>query len=229
MVGRSKAVYGQMMERIVYDHMGRCWDDNFVMNIHLRSYAFAHLYVNQKVVLDAACGTCFGSMIFSTGAKKIIAVDKSKEAIAYGKKLKFFCPITYLVKDLDKDILPEADVCVSIETIEHLNGDGFFLKNLKVEFLIFAMPIGMYNPGGFHKMLFEKPEEATKYLVDNGWKPGLTIVEDMNLWNHNPVTNIATGIRSLNLLGVAERKEKRCYERARNLPKRSTTGCWMPG
>lgn len=213
------------MERIVYDRMGKHWDDHFTMTVHVRAYAFAHMYIYQKVVLDAACGTCFGSMIFSTGAKQIIAIDKSKEAIAYGKKLKFFCPISFLVKDLEKDKLPKADVCVSIETIEHLK-DGFFLKNLDVKVLVFAVPIGMLSLGGHHKILFSKPEEVTKHLEKYGWKTKMQVAEDLNLWNVDPDTGVATGIRSWSLMGVAGRNGD---EEARNLPKRDATGCWVPG
>ena len=143
--------------------------NHLIMNLHLQSYAYAHQFIFNKVVLDAACGTCFGSMIYSTGAKSIVSVDKDQEAIDHGKKLKFFCPIEFAVKDLDKDLLPQADICISIETIEHLNGGGFFLKNLRTKLLIFSVPIDM--GGGYHKVEFKTPEDAAKHLQNNGWKP----------------------------------------------------------
>jgi len=156
------------MERITYDQMKSSGMDHLTMNLHLQAYTFAHQFLLGKTVIDAACGTCFGSMIYSTAAKSIIAVDKSEEAIDHGKRLPSFCPIIYMVMDLNNDLLPEADLCISIETIEHLNGDGFFLKNLDVKQLVFTLPIG--EAGGYHKIEFQTSDDAISHLIDNGWK-----------------------------------------------------------
>jgi hypothetical protein len=137
------------------------------MSLHLQAYAFVHPFIFQKTILDAACGTCFGSMIYSTGAAKIFAIDKDAGAIKHGKKLKFFCPVDFMVRDLDKDMLPEADVCVSVETIEHLNGNGFFLNNLRTKYLIFTIPINMGGP--YHKLVFKDSDEAIDHLRQYGW------------------------------------------------------------
>jgi hypothetical protein len=151
-------------------------------------------------------------MIFSTAAKSLICVDKSKSAIEYGKKLPIFCPVVYLVRDLDKDILPEADACVSIETIEHLDGKGFFLKHLKVKDLIFSIPIDM--PGGHHKLVFKTPEDGVKHLNDNGWQVDFATVHEclatVEFMKAVPSVNVKTGkglLRSTNLMGVAKRYE----------------------
>ena len=158
------------MERIIYDKMKACGLDHVIMNLHLQAYSFAHQFVHGKTVLDAACGTGFGSMIYSTGAKSIIAVDKDEKAISRGRELPSFCPITFEVKDLDKDILPEADVCVSVETIEHLNGGGFFLKNLRVKQLVFTIPLGpLDQENSFHKLEFMTPDAAIAFFTDCGW------------------------------------------------------------
>ena len=144
--------------------------DHVTMNLHLQAYTFAHQFVHDKTVIDAACGTCFGTMIYSTGARNIIAVDKDEKAISHGKELPSFCPIVFEVKDLDKDLLPEADVCVSVETIEHLNGEGFFLKNLKTKQLVFTVPIGPLDKrNSFHKMEFLSVDDVIAYVTDCGW------------------------------------------------------------
>ena len=155
------------MERIIFDKMKKNSSYHFVLNWHLQNYVFAHQHIYNKKIIDAACGTCFGSMIYSTAAKSIIAVDKDKKAIEYGvNKLPFFCPMRFIVADLETTVLPKADVCVTIETIEHLK-DTFFLEKLKVEKLIYTVPINM--GGNFHKQLFKTPNEAIDYIKSGGW------------------------------------------------------------
>lgn len=181
------------MERVVFDLKNATDLDHYAMNLHLHCYAFAHQFIFRKSVLDAACGTCFGSMIYSTAAKSIVCIDRDREAILHGGKLPFFCPTEWMVKDLDKDLLPAADVCISIETIEHLNGNGFFLKNLKVKELVFTVPINM--PGEYHRLVFHTTGEAVAYLAEHGWKVNIMLtVKDLKG-------------EEMELMGVAERIE----------------------
>ena len=190
-------------ERVVYDDMRQSLEHHLTMHTHLQLYSFAHMHVYNKKIIDAACGTCFGSMIYSTAASSIICVDNSKKAIDHGKKLPMFCPTIYLVRDLNKQVLPEADACVSVETIEHLNSDGFFLKNLNVKELIFAVPIKM--PGGFHKISFNSPEEWLEYISSNGWAIEYAYVSEESI----PVgtTDVTEILQGKNLMGVAKRYE----------------------
>ena len=190
------------MERIIYDQVGEDPFKHYIMNLHLQAYTWVHQYCFGKKILDAACGTCFGTMIYSLGAKEIIAVDKDKKAIESGKKLKQFCPVKYLVKDLDKDILPEADICVSVETIEHLNGDGFFLKNLKVNTLVFTIPLAM--PGEFHNLVFNTEQEAVHYLKKNGWHPKRSVIQTTSVLVEDNVKGLYN-VQTYAFMGVAER------------------------
>ena len=158
------------LERIYFGDMRGDPGLHYTLNLHLQAYVFAHRFIHKKSVLDAACGTCFGTMIFSTACKKIIGVDKDKEAIQYGKdRLTFCCPSKFLVKDLNEDELPKTDVCVSIETIEHLRPDNKFLKKLKADELIFTVPLNM--PGVFHLVSYESPQQFDTYLKKCGWEP----------------------------------------------------------
>jgi predicted RNA methylase len=157
------------MERIVFDKMRKNKLYHFVLNVHLQLYIFAHRVIYNKKIIDAACGTGFGTMIFSTAAKRILAVDKSQKAIDYAqKKLPFFCPVKFKKVNLETDILPEADVCVSLETIEHLK-DTFFLENLNVDKLVYSLPIDM-SMGVYHKHRFKTAEDAIAYVKSGGWR-----------------------------------------------------------
>ena len=158
------------MERIVFDKMKKNERYGATLNSHIQLYAIAHSFLFNKSVIDAACGTCFGSHIFSTAAKKILAVDKSQEAIDYGKKLPFYCPMTFKQVDLNKEILPKADVCVSIETIEHLNPDNFFLKHLNTKLLVYSLPMRMpIDRYGYHKIVLKDKQDAVNYIRAGGW------------------------------------------------------------
>jgi hypothetical protein len=160
-------------------------------------------------------------MLYSTAAKSIICIDKSEEAIEYGKKLPMFCPADYLVRDLNKDTLPKADTCISVETLEHLNGDGFFLKNLNVNRLVFTIPINM--PSRDHKLVFKTPEEGVKHITDNGWRITYGIAKETN-YDIEILKKGKTRIRGIEIMGVAERYENK---RKDKLSKGDITRRWL--
>lgn len=154
-------------ERVVFDKMKDHVGDYDNLLRHLERYFYAMRYVLGKTVIDAACGTCYGSFLLSLGAKHVFMTDLDMSSIAYGQKLPFGCKTDHKALDLNKDSLPKADVCVSFETIEHLHHDGFFLKNLDVDELIFSFPLKA--PSQFHKIVFEYPENGVQYLESCGW------------------------------------------------------------
>lgn len=49
---------------------------------HMGRYLFASSYVSGKVVLDAACGSRYGSEMLSQKAEKVVGVDISSEVWA---------------------------------------------------------------------------------------------------------------------------------------------------
>jgi len=164
------------MERIVFDEVHKDEMNHFVFYLHLQAYVFAFRYIRNLRIIDAACGAGFGSMIFSTTAKSIVAVDKNQGALDKAQKLPHFCPIEFKKLDLEKDKLPKADVCVSIETIEHLK-NKFFLENLQVDKLIYSVPTKMPKVG-FHKQSFPTAKDAIRYLTSAGWITTFSMVGD---------------------------------------------------
>ena len=107
---------------------------------HIDRYEFAANYLKHKIkkdslILDAACGTGYGSDILKeTEPNKIIGVDVSSEAIAYASKKYGNNICTFRVADImdmagfDNDIF---DAVVSFETIEHIEKPLTFLENIK--------------------------------------------------------------------------------------------------
>lgn len=94
-----------------------------VWQTHTSRYVFASTFVQDKVVLDVACGSGYGSAHMTRRwAKKVVGADISSDALEYAlahyrtERLEFV--------RLDAQVLPFADdsfdVVVSFETIEHL-------------------------------------------------------------------------------------------------------------
>lgn len=163
-------------EQVVWTDMKGDNGEPQVLIDHLERYLYAMSFVHNKKVLDAAAGSCYGSFLLSMLAKEVISADISQEALDEGKSLPYASPHSYLVADFNKDVLPEADVCVSMETIEHL-ASPFFLDNLKTKELIFSLPLNPITPDGtvtnvnpYHTMLFFTPEQALSYITNAGWK-----------------------------------------------------------
>jgi ubiquinone/menaquinone biosynthesis C-methylase UbiE/glycosyltransferase involved in cell wall biosynthesis len=106
-----------------------------VFQASLNQYAFAASFVKDKVTLDIACGSGYGSSYLKRqGARLVIGGDISTEAIQAAKQ---FCQggesIDFVL--LDAMRLPFSDdsfeAIVSIETLEHLMEHDKFLEECK--------------------------------------------------------------------------------------------------
>ena len=90
---------------------------------HLCRYEYAMQFVGGKKVLDAACGSGYGTKMLAQKAMNVIGMDISQEAIEYAKQNYKKDNSEYFVGSVEK--LPfkdnEFDVVVSFETIEHVD------------------------------------------------------------------------------------------------------------
>ncbi len=104
-----------------------------MLNEHIARYRFAAAYVENRTVVDCACGTGEGTSHFlRAGAERIHAFDVSESAIeAADGRLKSarveFRVADALMLPLDAK---SADVFISLETIEHLPDDVAFIKEI---------------------------------------------------------------------------------------------------
>ena len=101
-----------------------------IQDDHLSRYYFATKYVDNKIVLDCACGTGYGTKILSAKAKAVTALDISSEVIDYAKYHYAAKNITYSIKDIN--YLKGSsyyDIIVSFETIEHIKDYHRLLTN----------------------------------------------------------------------------------------------------
>lgn len=102
--------------------------------IHLARYAGILPIVQDKIVLDVACGEGYGAaLMMQAGARRVVGVDVSEEAIRQCRKLFEGSGAEFIQADAEE--LTEHfesgtfDVVVSIETVEHVDDiDDYFLS-----------------------------------------------------------------------------------------------------
>lgn len=100
---------------------------------HLHRYAVALNLVKDKIVLDIACGSGYGTNILSTYSKKVCGVDIDESSINNAKKV--YNKINIEFKAGSAVAIPYKDnffdIVVSFETIEHIKEHDEMLKEIK--------------------------------------------------------------------------------------------------
>jgi SAM-dependent methyltransferase len=145
--------------------------DADLFNEHWARYLFAQQFASGKKVLDAACGSGYGSALLSQTAARVVGTDIAHEAVDYARA-HFGSPKTDYVR-ADCLALPFAsgqfDLVVAYEIIEHLADAEGFLKELErvltpPGLLLLSTPNRLYytedrgevNP--FHAQEYSYPE-----------------------------------------------------------------------
>ncbi len=153
---------------------------------HWARYRFAAQYVENQVVVDAACGTGYGSHHLSEqgNAVRVLGFDLSPEAIDYAEKKHAGPRITY--QTADARALPLADesvdVVVSFETLEHVV-DG---ERLIAEFARILKPEGrliVSTPNAWP--LTVAPFHVREYDRQSFLDVLVPHCADVQLWNQN--------------------------------------------
>jgi ubiquinone/menaquinone biosynthesis C-methylase UbiE/Skp family chaperone for outer membrane proteins len=89
---------------------------------HIIRYRFAARFADGARVLDAACGTGYGSSILAKKAKSVIGIDNSLETIRYARQNYSHRNLHYSIADFR--LLPfhagGFDLAVMFEAIEHI-------------------------------------------------------------------------------------------------------------
>lgn len=157
------------------------WEGGGANSPHITRYFLARGFIfPDEIVLDAACCTGYGSKMLAQVAKKVIGYEIDEGAIADAKR---HCPpnCEFEVKDLDTCELPDVDVTVSIETMEHLNDLKHFIDQVKKHTrraFIVCVPLGGTSDKykneppspGTEKNDFFKPQDVAPHIVDDEWK-----------------------------------------------------------
>ncbi|MCK4352512.1 class I SAM-dependent methyltransferase [candidate division WOR-3 bacterium] len=110
----------------------RWFPETFKKDIDFR-YLLTKHYCKDKVVLDAGCGVGYGATILAATARKVFAVDYSKETINYAKTNYKASELSYLVMNVKElGFKPHSfDRVVTIEVFEHFREYNTFLFEVK--------------------------------------------------------------------------------------------------
>ncbi len=107
--------------------------DADLWNEHFARYAFAARLARRKRVLDAGCGTGYGSAELARSASHVVGVDLSPEAIRYAR-LHYAIPDVHFLTG-SCTALPIAsgsqDLVVAFEVLEHLVDWAAFLAETR--------------------------------------------------------------------------------------------------
>jgi 2-polyprenyl-3-methyl-5-hydroxy-6-metoxy-1,4-benzoquinol methylase len=94
-----------------------------IFAFHVVRYIWAMTYAFGGEVLDAGCGSGYGTYMLSTIANKVVGIDVNEDAIIYAKKrykaknLEFKC---VNVINVDKSIREKFDLVTCFEVLEHI-------------------------------------------------------------------------------------------------------------
>lgn len=155
-------------ERVIPGHV----NDN-LWSEHVARYAFARRYAHDKRVLDAGCGTGYGSAELAQSATEVTGVDIAADAIEYASTNYPIAGLRFIEASCAAVPFPAEsfDLVVAFEVIEHLADYRAFLNEcgrvLKPDgLLIVSSPNKRYyaetraatGPNPFHQHEFEAEE-----------------------------------------------------------------------
>jgi ubiquinone/menaquinone biosynthesis C-methylase UbiE len=141
-------------ERVVPGQVG---DD--LWSEHVARYAFARRYAQGKRVLDAGCGTGYGSAELSQSATEVTGVDISAEAIEYASASYPIAGVRFLKSSCTAiPVSAESfDLVVAFEVIEHLRDYRAFLN----ECARVLTPEGLFIVSSPNKRYYTETRAAT--------------------------------------------------------------------
>src|SRR3984885_5112530 len=140
---------------------------------HVARYAFARRYAHGKRVLDAGCGTGYGSAELAQSAAEVTGVDIAADAIEYANANSPISGLRFLESSCTAVPFPPAsfDLVIAFEVIEHLRDYGAFIDEssrvlTRDGCLIVSSPNKRYyaetraaaGPNPFHEHEFEAEE-----------------------------------------------------------------------
>lgn len=143
--------------------------------VHLSGYKWCENQlggIENATILDAACGSGYGSFYLAQNALRVIGIDRDISAIKFAKKRYSKSNLKFLPMDSTALSFADSvfDAIISQDTIEHIREDNKFLSEIKRVlkpngiFFIFTpnsaeyntQPANIYHIREYDKDSFEK-------------------------------------------------------------------------
>lgn len=140
------------LERIYIENVGFYGQET--VDRHLKRYRWAMKYLDRgDTVLDACCGSGYGSMMMARRCLSVLGIDKSAEAIGYAAKNYRRKNLSFKTSDLSGTLRfsdeAEFDAVTWIEAIEHFTVD-------QARVLLHAFKKKLYHNG---RLLITTPDK----------------------------------------------------------------------
>ncbi|MBI2558830.1 class I SAM-dependent methyltransferase [Candidatus Woesearchaeota archaeon] len=167
---------------------------------HLARYAFALGYaLPDNVILDAPCGSGYGTRVLASRAAKVYGMDISEGAIRHAQEFFSSPSNSFHVGNVERmvEVFPDSsclDLIVSFEGIEHLENPDIFLKEakrlLKPEGKIIISTPRKPHGSPYHKREYSleefKNELETCFKIERMYGQIFTKVIDLAVSSVNP-------------------------------------------
>lgn len=185
----------------------------FIRCEHLARYIYASEQIRKrraKIVLDAACGSGYGSWELAKNAQHVIAMDKDIPLQHYKKE-----NIEFVQTDLNRrdftnnlNLDKKMDAVISFETLEHLKNPREFLLSLakiikNTGLLFISVPNGEYEKvdennkliNSYHLHKFDE-EDIAQMITECGFQIKRTLYQNTSAQLYR---NQSRAIRDLKL------------------------------
>lgn len=120
-----------------------------VMAEHVARYAWAMQWIANKRVVDLGCGTGYGALMLSWAAEGVIGIDNHHEAIKTAMADCWGPNLTFVCADLTDCDIPDADVYIAFETLEHLDKPEALIERVEGT-LLWSLPLNRTSPHHKH-------------------------------------------------------------------------------
>ncbi|MDD5318339.1 MAG: class I SAM-dependent methyltransferase [Candidatus Pacebacteria bacterium] len=183
---------------------------------HLARYLFASSFLTKNdSVLDAPCGSGYGSKQLASKAGKVRGVDIFQGAINHAKEFFSDPKISFIVGDVEKlNEIVEAkslDVVVSFEGIEHLHDQVKFLsavkESLKTNGIFIVSTPRKPHGSPYHTVEFSQQEFidilSKKFVIEKMFGQIFTDIFDMNERKEDPHSH-----KRFNFIAICRPKEE---------------------
>lgn len=127
-------------------------------------YYFALSLVMGGNVLDVGCGSGYGADLLATGARRVVGIDRSAEAIRYATTHYRRPNLQYLKMDCRALAFEDSsfDVVTSLDVLEHIaaeDTDGYLVEIVRV---LRPQGVARWKPGGVQYRLNQLRQQEAK-------------------------------------------------------------------